>query len=445
MAVALVRMQVEIDRAEPANCRAVSEAMRAEALQPLLQIRPFRPFRAQRRGRTERHQGEQTDRGAQALTAGEAARELFASVAQLLICPSKINRSIMPESKSSDHLSERRPGDTHSAARLRVLVLGASGFIGRRVVQSLAASDWAMPVAASHRTALDLPIAVEAVQLDARRASAVQDALRGAAGVVNCITGDAATIIAGARALFAACARLTPPPRVVHLSTMMVYGTATGTVDETAPLKGDWDDYSRAKAEVEHMSRACPAVVHLRPGIVYGPGSPIWVARIGRWLLQHRLGDLSEAGLGFCNLVHVDDVVQAILQALRMPGIEGEAFNLAAPAAPTWNEYFRQFAAALGTPLFPISRLRLQFEQHILAPPLKIAEILSRIWNFGWRPPDPIRPWLMRLCGQRLRLDARKAERMLGIQWTPLDRGLRDSAAWFLGQTNSNKLNNPRL
>src|SRR6202043_373734 len=126
-------------------------------------------------------------------------------------------------------------------------------------------------------------------------------ALEGVSGVVNCITGDGGTIIASAQALFDAASHRHPPPRIVHLSTMMVYGTAAGTVDETAPLKGDWDEYSAAKAQVERLACTYRSVVQLRPGIVYGPDSPIWSERIGRWLREQRLGDLGTAGEGYCN------------------------------------------------------------------------------------------------------------------------------------------------
>jgi 2-alkyl-3-oxoalkanoate reductase len=325
-------------------------------------------------------------------------------------------------------------GDTATASRQRILVLGASGFIGRRVVKRLAASDWAVPVAASHRTALGVGTSSEAMRFDASRSDQMQDAVRGVAGIVNCITGDPKTIIASARALFGACSRLTSPPRIVHLSTMMVYGSAEGTIDESGELRPDWNSYSAAKIEVEQMSRTYKSVVLLRPGIVYGPQSPIWSGRIGRWLLQHRLGNLGAAGLGFCNLVHVDDVVEAVHRALRTPGIEGEAFNLSLPLPPTWNDYFRQFAQALGASFGPISRARLIIEQHLLAFPLKIADFVSPKMPFYWRPPEPIRPWLLRLCAQPLRLDVRKAETMLGMQWRPLEDGLQESAAWVLGR-----------
>jgi nucleoside-diphosphate-sugar epimerase len=232
--------------------------------------------------------------------------------------------------------------------------------------------------------------------------------------------------------LFECATQLTPRPLIVHLSTMMVYGTVMGRVDETVRLRGDWDGYSAAKVKAERLARIYAPVVVLRPGIVYGPGSPIWTERIGRWLLEHRLGDLGAAGDGYCNLVHVDDVVTAVLLALRTPGIEGESFNLSLPAPPSWNEYFRQFAAALGTPYRTISPSQLFLEQFILAPPLKAAEILARAGGMNWRPPAPIRPWLLRLCGHPLRLDVGKAERLLGMRWRPLEQGLQESATQVL-------------
>jgi 2-alkyl-3-oxoalkanoate reductase len=316
----------------------------------------------------------------------------------------------------------------------RILVLGASGFIGRRVVQCLLESDWATPVAAVHRTPLALDAPVESARLDATDRFALETALEGISGVVNAIAGDAGSIVASAGALFAACASRSPRPRIVHLSTMLVYARASGTVNESAALRGDYGDYSQAKVEVEQLASAYPAVVHLRPGIVYGPDSPLWSERIAQWLLAHRLGDLGEAGGGWCNLAYIDDVVAAVCSALRVRGIEGEAFNVAMPAPPTWNEYLRQFAAALGTPFVRISPARLAFELRALAPPLKLAQLAARTIRLPWRPPAPLRPWLLRQCVYPMRLDATKATTILGLRWTPLSQGLESSASWALSR-----------
>jgi nucleoside-diphosphate-sugar epimerase len=336
----------------------------------------------------------------------------------------------MPEKKPFVDKTPLGHSATNDLHRQRILVLGASGFIGRRVVQVLAASDWARPIAAWHRSKPDSDAAVETRRFDATQPAAMQAALQDVAGVVNCITGDKRSIVASATALFDAGRQRPTAPRIVHLSTMMVYGTTTGVVDETAPLRGDWDEYSAAKGEVEQLALEYPVVVQLRPGIVYGPGSPIWSARIGRWLKQRRLGDLGSAGLGICNLVHIDDVVEAVCRSLRMPGIEGQVFNLSLTDPPTWNDYFRQFAAALGTTPSSISQARLLFEQYLLAPPLKLAEYVARVLPFP-PSPEPIRPWLMRLCAHPLRLDVRRAEEILSMRWIPLDKGLRQTAEWL--------------
>jgi nucleoside-diphosphate-sugar epimerase len=325
-------------------------------------------------------------------------------------------------------LNPRRPGLE------RVLVLGASGFIGRRVMRALLESDWATPLAAVHRTPLALASPFESVQLDATDPVALAAALDGVSGVVNAVTGDAQTIVAGARALFAAVASRSPRPRIVHLSTMLVYADAAGAVDESAPLRGDYGDYSQAKVEVENLAAGYPAIVRLRPGIVYGPESPLWSERIAQWLLAHRLGDLGDQGSGWCNLCYVDDVVTAISRALRTDGIEGEAFNIAMRDPPTWNDYLRRFAAALGTSFTRISRTRLEFELHAIAPPLKLAELAARAARLHWRPPPPIRPWLLRQCVYPQRLEVGRAETRLGLRWTPLAEGLASAASWVLSR-----------
>jgi nucleoside-diphosphate-sugar epimerase len=311
----------------------------------------------------------------------------------------------------------------------RVLVLGAAGFIGRRLVAALAATPWAIPVAAIHRSPVpEGP--VETVQLDATHEPTLAYAMDAADAVVNCVAGSAAAIVATARAVFAVARRAPWPLRVIHLSSMAVYGAAIGKVDETAQLSGDGGAYASAKVEAEHLAASCAEVVILRPGCVYGPGSTQWSERIARWLTAHRIGDLGVAGDGICNLVHVDDVVAAILAALRLPRVAGHAFNLGSPAPPTWNEYFLSFARMLGAvPLSRISRRRLALETKVWAPPLKLAEMTADLIRLPKaRIPSPIPPSLVRSWGQDITLDVGKAEQQLHIAWTPAEAGLRETA-----------------
>jgi 2-alkyl-3-oxoalkanoate reductase len=309
-------------------------------------------------------------------------------------------------------------------------VLGAGGFIGRRVIAALATEPWATPVAAVHR-APPAQDDVECVRLDAADPAALQPVLRGVDAVVNCIAGSARTIAATAHVLFAGVAQAPSRPRVVHLSTMAVYGPADGLVDEDGELNGDHGAYAAAKVEAERCAAGWNDVVTLRPGCVYGPGSVQWSGRIAHLLHARRVGDLGAAGDGVCNVVYVDDVVTAILLALRRPLISGHAFNLGSPHPPTWNEYFLAFARVLGAvPVRRIPARRLALETRLWAPLLHAAGIAARVARLGGdRIPPPIPPSLLRLWGQDLRLDVRKAGDMLGLAWTPLDAGLRATAA----------------
>ena len=313
-----------------------------------------------------------------------------------------------------------------------ILVLGASGFIGKKVVAGLAATGWATPILGVRRASAaggsDRRI-VEATDVDS-----VYAAMHDVTAIVNCVAGDADTIVRAAKALFGAARRQTSAPRIVHLSTMSVYGSAVGLVDETAALLGDLGPYSAAKVAAESEAGTYSRSVIFRPGCVFGPGSEQWTTRMGRLLAAHRLGDLGPAGDGYCNLVSVADVVLAILRALEDPSVDGKVFNLSTPQPPTWNQFLIKYGAALrAVPVHRISGRRLRIETKLLAPPLKIAEILARAGKMDPRRlPPPIPPSLIRLMGQEIQLDTKRAETDLGLRWTDLDATLDEGAKWYL-------------
>ena len=118
------------------------------------------------------------------------------------------------------------------------------------------------------------------MKVDTLDAASVAAALAGCDAVVNCVAGSAAAIADGARVLFECAAQRSPKPVVVHLSTISVYGSATGRVDEHEPPRADIGWYGKAKIEAERHAAAYAAgggsVVVLRPGIVYGPDSVLW-------------------------------------------------------------------------------------------------------------------------------------------------------------------------
>lgn len=317
----------------------------------------------------------------------------------------------------------------------RVLVLGANGFIGRRVVSRLRATDWAVPVAGVRALAPDAGAeGVEFRIVDATERNSVASVLKGITAIVNCVAGSAANISDCARVLFEAAVQISPKPLIVHLSSMAVYGNAAGLVDENAPLRGELGPYSAAKVAAERMAAAYPYTFVLRPGCVYGPGSVQWSTRFGEWLTSRRLGDLGACGDGYCNLVHVDDVVEAILRCLQKQPVQVTALNLSTPDPPTWNEYLIRYGRALkAVPVRRLSRRRLLLETRLVAPTLKILELALRAAKVPVsRVPAAIPPSLLRLMQQEIRLDVRRIEQELGLGWKPLDQGIEETADWYL-------------
>ena len=262
----------------------------------------------------------------------------------------------------------------------RVLVLGARGFIGRRVVSQLSQCPEFVVVAAGHRAmAKHSPGQVEAQVVDATDPESVRRALVGIDCVVNCVAAGPETLLSAARVVFDAAAQSRPTPRIVHFSSLLAYGTMEGLVDETMAPRGDLGPYSAAKVTTEKLAAGLQSVVTLRPGIVYGPAVPGGAIESRGFCVPIGWEIWVAAGEGYCNLVYVDDVASAAVRALRTEAAKGRILNLGSPKVPTWNEYFEIYARMLGAlPLRRISPRRLKIEQSVIAPPLKVLELASR-------------------------------------------------------------------
>lgn len=325
---------------------------------------------------------------------------------------------------------------------MKILVLGGSGHIGQQLLYALRSTSWAEPVGASRAAQPDHASngSADWLSVDTTDRSALTAALQGFDAVVNCVAGDARSISEGAQVLVQA-ARAARCPRIVHLSTMAVYGPVEGIVHEDAPLDPGLGWYGQAKCQAEtqiedFVHQGGEAVV-LRPGCVFGPGSALWVARVARWLQAGRLGDLGVAGDGWSNLVDVADVCQAIVVSLRLPLKPGELpiFNLAAPDSPRWNDYFVDLALALNaTPVRRIGPRQLQMDAWLAGPALKMAQRAVKYLRItNATVPDPMPPGLLRLWAQHIHLDAGSATQELGLTWTPYAMGLQSSVGWFCG------------
>ena len=298
----------------------------------------------------------------------------------------------------------------------RTIVHGAENYIGRQMMARLSGQHGADLIGIS--TADD---------------AALTTAMPTADALVHCPVGSARVIAQAAKSVYAAAGRRSPPLRIVHLSSVTVYGGARGRISETSERGKNLGAYAAAHCGAEDLALQHGNAVILRAAAEYGPACQAWSGRIARLLHSRRLGDLGEAGDGLCNLTYINDLVDATAIALQLDSIGGEIFNIALDEKPTWNDYLVQFARALrAVPVKRISARRLKIERQILAPPLKILEIAaSTIGKQRIETPPPLSSSLLQLCGQEFALDVGKAESVLRMSWTPLHEGLAAAAAYY--------------
>ncbi len=289
-----------------------------------------------------------------------------------------------------------------------IALIGASQPLGARIEKGL------------------LEAGADVVPVDDRTGARRVDVRHEPNGIVAIASGSPAAIRAQARVVTAVARALGPNVRLVHVGSMTVYGGREGVVDEAAPPPADLGPYAAAHLEAERTAREHPNHVILRPGCEYGPGCPTWSERIASLLRAGLLGDLGAAGDGICNLLFIDDLIDAIDRSLREPGAGGGTFNLAMRSPPTWNEYLVRYALTLrAVPARRIGARRLRLETRILAAPRRALEMATRRFGVLQNLAAPaVTASLIEACGRRITLDVTRAETHLGLRWTSLETGL---------------------
>ncbi|NJM64424.1 MAG: NAD(P)-dependent oxidoreductase [Acaryochloris sp. RU_4_1] len=238
---------------------------------------------------------------------------------------------------------------------LKVGVVGASGFVGRRAVERL--HDQGMTVCPIVRNPDNLA-SLTAQNLNpfvanAFDAKALTQAFQGCDIVIHSVLGSPG-LMRGSVAPAYQAAQKAGVRRLIYLSSMIVHTSAPapGTTESTPPIhKQPGFPTHIAKIDAERQLRrlrkkGSVEVVIFRPGIVFGPRSR-WVADLAHQLAQGT-AYLINAGRGVCNTVYIDNLIHALRLAMTAEGVDGEAFFVGDREDVTWFDFYRPYAEALG-------------------------------------------------------------------------------------------------
>ena len=321
----------------------------------------------------------------------------------------------------------------------KVLVTGASGFVGSAVAAKLVERGFsvrALVRATSPRTHL-AGLDLEYVQGDLRDAETIRPAMAGvrylfhvAADyrlwardrneiVINNVTG---TRVMMEEALHAGVERIVYTSSV---ATLAVQRDGT-SVDETVPLEElkAIGAYKRSKVAAERLVERMIAQQGL-PAVIVNPSTPIGPRDVkptptGRIIVEAARGRMPafvDTGL---NLVHVDDVAQGHLAALDRGKI-GERYILGGQ-----NVQFSEMLAVIAN-LIGRRPPRVRLPRSAIVPLALAAETVAR---FTGREPF-VTMDALRMSKYRMFFTAAKAERDLGFTARPFTDALTDAIRWF--------------
>ncbi|HEY9799993.1 MAG TPA: TIGR01777 family oxidoreductase [Leptolyngbyaceae cyanobacterium] len=253
---------------------------------------------------------------------------------------------------------------------MKVAITGATGFVGTRLVQRLHKEGHQIIILTRNTTSArrNFPAQtfpnVEIVAYTPTTSGAWQDVIAGCDGVVN-LAGEPIAETRwtpahkreilnsrqlGTQKIVEAIAKANPKPTVlVNASAIGYYGTSeTATFDENSASGRDFlaQVCQAWEAEAQKVRELGLRLVILRLGIVLGLGGAL-----GKMITPFKLyaGGPIGSGRQWFSWIHIDDVVNLIVQALTNPQLEG-VYNATAPNPVRMNDLSQTMGQVMNRP-----------------------------------------------------------------------------------------------
>ena len=288
-----------------------------------------------------------------------------------------------------------------------MLIIGASGFTGQRILHAVPSGWSAVGMARSQESARVIQRAgVDAIKGDLNDPRSIGGALREAdADAVICV---ASLGFGHARVLTEALVEA-GAPRCVFTST-----TAIFTSLEPASKR------VRIDAEATIHAAGIPATI-VRPTMIYGRPGDRNMERLLRWLARVPVVVAPEGGRALQQPVHVDDLAASVIRAAAIPQAIGLSVNVPGPAALSFSNVIHQAGAAVGRRgrivSIPTRTLRavVAAQEAVLPRPRLRAEQIDRLVEDKAFDPTPA----MQLLGHEPRpfdVGIAQEARLLGLR-----------------------------